>query len=58
MAPTLPAACGSLPPEEAAPRAAWQSRFRGRHLHGWGLAFVCIVVSKRAWADLTPKHLA
>ena len=31
-APTLPTACGSLPPEGAAPPAAWQSQFRGRNL--------------------------
>ena len=88
MAPTLPTVCGSLPPEGAAPPAAWQSQFRGRYLHGRvptlptvrgslplevaarpsrfrgrnlqgrGLAFVCLMVSKRAWGDLTPKHLA
>ncbi|MEO8015342.1 MAG: class I tRNA ligase family protein, partial [Polaromonas sp.] len=32
MAPTLPAARGSLPPEGVAPPAAWQSQFRGRNL--------------------------
>ena len=32
MAPTLPAARGALPPEGAAPPAAWQSQFRGRNL--------------------------
>ena len=28
MTPTLPASRGSLPPEGAAPSAAWQSQFR------------------------------
>jgi FdhD protein len=32
MAPTLPTACGSLPPEGATPPAAWQSQIRGRNL--------------------------
>jgi FdhD protein len=31
-APTLPTACGSLPPEGAAPPAAWQGQIRGRNL--------------------------
>ena len=30
LAPTLPTACGSLPPEGATPPAAWQNQFRGR----------------------------
>ena len=34
MAPTLPTACGSLPPEGAAAPAARQSRFRGPDGHG------------------------
>ena len=34
MAPTLPTACGSLPPEGAAAPAARQSRFRGPDLEG------------------------
>ncbi|MDB5930088.1 MAG: alpha/beta fold hydrolase [Polaromonas sp.] len=33
-APTLPTACGSLPPEGATPPAAWQSQFRDGSLHG------------------------
>ena len=36
MAPTLPASRGSLPPEGAAPPAAWQSQFRGWYLHDGG----------------------
>jgi len=36
LAPTLPAARGSLPPEGAAPPAARQSRFRGWNLEGRG----------------------
>ena len=32
MTPTLPTACGSLPPEGATAPAAWQSQFRGP---GW-----------------------
>ena len=36
LAPTLPTACGSLPPEGAAPPAARQSRFRGGNLDGRG----------------------
>ena len=36
MAPTLPTACGSLPPEGAAAPAAWQSQFRGPCLRGRG----------------------
>ena len=35
-APTLPTACGSLPPEGAAPPAAWRSQFRDGNLHGHG----------------------
>ncbi len=35
MAPTLPTACGSLPPEGAAAPAAWQSQFRGPGLKGF-----------------------
>ncbi|MBC7609065.1 MAG: primosomal protein N' [Polaromonas sp.] len=33
-APTLPIACGSLPPEGAAAPAVWQSQSRGPHLKG------------------------
>ena len=36
LAPTLPTACGSLPPEGAAPPAARQSRFRSGNLDGRG----------------------
>ena len=36
MAPTLPASRGSLPPEGAAPPAAWQSQFRAGNLQGDG----------------------
>ena len=36
VAPTLPTACGSLPPEGATPPAARQSRFRDGNLHGDG----------------------
>ena len=32
MAPTLPASCGSLPPEGATPPAVWQSQSCGRNL--------------------------
>ena len=32
VTPTLPTACGSLPPEGAAPPAVWQSQPRGRNL--------------------------
>ena len=32
LAPTLPTACGLLPPEGAAPPADWQSQIRGRNL--------------------------
>jgi multidrug efflux pump len=35
-APTLPASRGSLPPEGAAPPAAWQSQFRDGNLDGRG----------------------
>ncbi|WP_029527107.1 bifunctional [glutamate--ammonia ligase]-adenylyl-L-tyrosine phosphorylase/[glutamate--ammonia-ligase] adenylyltransferase [Polaromonas glacialis] len=35
-APTLPTLCGSLPPEGAAPPAAWQSQFRDGNLQGDG----------------------
>ena len=39
MPPRSLTACISLPPEGAAPPAAWQSQFRGRNLRirGWGL---------------------
>ena len=36
VTPTLPASRGSLPPEGAAPSAAWQSQFRDGNLHGRG----------------------
>ncbi len=38
IAPTLPTACGSLPPEGAAPPADWQSQIRGRNLGERGQA--------------------
>ena len=38
LAPTLPTACGSLPPEGAAPPADWQSQIRGRNLDERGQA--------------------
>ena len=42
VAPTLPTACGSLPPEGAGPPAVRQSRFRGRCLHGRGTALPAV----------------
>jgi ATP-dependent Lhr-like helicase len=50
--PTLPTACGSLPPEEATPPAARPSRFRGRNLDGVEFASGYVDVSKDAHPGL------
>ncbi|MDB5742235.1 MAG: formate dehydrogenase, subunit FdhD [Polaromonas sp.] len=67
MTPTLPTACGSLPPEGAAAPAARQSRFRGPDWQGTGapLAAVCgslpegdlAKVDKVAAVDVRPSTL-
>ena len=52
MAPTLPTSCGSLPPEEAAPPAARQSRFRGRNLHERGMSAARTIVLRTLLAPI------
>ena len=45
--PTLPTACGSLPPEGAAAPAAWQSQFRGPGWFGTGTSLLLALWVRR-----------
>ena len=57
MAPTLPTACGSLPPEEAAAPAVWQSRSCGPGLVGESTPHPAHEDSPDAAPALLPLHL-
>ena len=55
MAPTLPTACGSLPPEWAAAPAARQSRIRGPGLHGNAAAGLVFYTTGRLTSEMVIK---